>query len=103
MEAPTHSPTTQDLRDQMIEDACNVMISQQLLRKHANDVRARLRQKVLVAEERGFDYPEPCESNVEEACDYLDAVELYRRMLEDARALRVPRYVISNGLLPLDQ
>lgn len=104
MDEPAASPSTHDLRAQMIEDACNVMISQRLLRKYADEVRTRLRRKVLIAEERGFDHPEPCQANIKEACSYLDAVELYRRILADARALRIPRDIISNGAaLPLDR
>ena len=80
------------------------MISQLLLRKYADEVRARLRQKVLVAEERGFDQPEPCQFGINEACSYLDAVQLYRRLLDDARALRTSRYdKIGEAELPLNQ
>lgn len=104
IEAPTNSASTPDLRSQMVEAACNVMISQQLLRTYAGEVTARLRQKILIAEERGFDQAEPCQAGIEEACSYLDAVELFRRMLDDARALRIPRDVIANGAaLPLDR
>lgn len=104
LDAPASSASTHDLREQMVDAACNVMISQQILRKYADEVRARLHQKVLVAEERGFDQPEPCEADIKEACNYLNAVELYRRILSDAGALRSQRDVIANGTaLPLDR
>ncbi len=104
IDEPAGSASTYDLREQMIEDACNVMISQQLLRKYADEVRTRLRRKVLVAEERGFDQPEPCQANIEEACRYLGAVELYRRILADAHALRTPRdFTANDTALPLNR
>ncbi len=104
IDEPAGSANTYDLRRQMIENACNVMISQQILRKYADEVRTRLRRKVLIAEERGFDHPEPCQTSVKEACSYLDAVALYRRILADARALKTPRDIISNRAgLPLNR
>lgn len=102
--APASAVSTLVLRDQMIEDACNVMISQLLLRKYAEEVRARLHQSALTAEERGYDQPEPCHAGIDKACSYLEAVELYRRMLADARALRTPRgFNEGEVVLPLDQ
>ena len=104
IDSPASAVSTPGLWDQMILDACNIMISQLLLRKYADEVRARLRQKVLVAEERGFDQPEPCQFGINEACSYLDAVQLYRRLLDDARALRTSRYdKIGEAELPLNQ
>ncbi len=104
IDAPASAASTPDLRDQMVEDACNVMISQKLLRKFADEVRTRLYQKSLTAEERGFDQPEPCQAGINEACSYLDAVQLYRRMLADALALRVPRDInAGEASLPLNQ
>ncbi len=104
IDSPASAASTPDLRDQMVEDACNVMISQQLLRKYGNEVRSRLRQKVLVAEERGFDQPEPCNAGINEACSYLNAVKLYQHMLADARALKTSRDINADvAALPLNR
>lgn len=104
IDAPASSADTTELHRQMVEAACSVMISQQLLRKYADEVAARLRQKLLFAEEAGFDQPEPCQEEIRGACDSLDAVELFRRMQADARALRIPRDVGANAAtLPLNR
>jgi hypothetical protein len=104
LDTPTSSADIQVRRAEMIESACNVMMSQQLLREYATEVADALRQRVLAAEERGFDVPGPCDAGLADACEYYDAVLLYRRMLEDAKALSVPREVItSSAALPLDQ
>ncbi len=101
---PAASDNNPQLRANVQEAACNVMMSQQLLRDFADEVTEKLQQTVRMAEARGFDTPEPCEAGVEQACDYLDSVELYRRLLIDARALQQPRELVtSNGALPADQ
>ncbi len=101
---PAGSPSNPQLLSEMQEAACSVMMSQQLLREFADEVSSKLRQQVREAEERGFDTPGPCEAGIEQACDYLDAVELHQRMMLDARALQLPRdLVTSDSTLPLDQ
>ena len=92
------------LRASVQEAACSVMMSQQLLRDFAGEVIDELQRTARLAEARGFDTPEPCEAGVEQACEYLDSVELYQRLLIDAWALRQPRELITNnGALPGNQ
>ncbi|NND92581.1 MAG: hypothetical protein HKN42_17140, partial [Granulosicoccus sp.] len=103
LRTPTSSGENHERRTEMIEAACNVMMSQQLLREYAEEVASRLRQQMLAAEERGYDEPEPCEMGIQGACKYFDAVLLYRRLLADSRALTISREEISATALPLDQ
>ncbi|ASJ74384.1 DUF4124 domain-containing protein [Granulosicoccus antarcticus] len=102
--APGSSKARHDYTRQMEDAACNVMISQQLLREYAEEVTERLRQKARLAEEYGFDQPEPCQDQIREACSYLDAVELLQRIQSDARALQIPRELTdSTPALPLNR
>ncbi|MGQ7846191.1 hypothetical protein ACUNV4_17030 [Granulosicoccus sp. 3-233] len=101
---PAASARNPQLNAAMQEAACSVMMSQQLLRDFSDEVSEELRHRVRSAEERGFDEAGPCEADVEQACDYLDSVELYQRLLLDARALQSPRELItSNERLPVDE
>jgi len=102
---PASSARNPQLRADMQEAACNVMMSQQLLRDFAADVTEKLQRSVRTAEERGFDQPGPCEAGVEQACEFLDSVQLYQRLLSDARALQLPRDTVTSdsSLLPIDQ
>jgi hypothetical protein len=104
LDTPNNSSNIYQRRADMIEAACTVMMSQQLLRDYADEVVAALRQNVLAAEERGFDVAEPCETGVATACEYYASVVLFRRMLDDARALQLSREaMITGAALPLDQ
>lgn len=101
---PAGSDSNPQLRDRMHEAACSVMMSQQLLRDFAEDVTEKLRREALLAEERGFDIPGPCEAGVAQACDLLDSMQLYERLLSDAQVLRLPRdYLGGDGVLPVDR
>lgn len=73
------------------EAVCDVLMSQRTLRQHAEPVLAALRKKSRAAEANGFDQPEHCDSGNALACEYLDAVALYRRVLLDLQTLRSPR------------
>lgn len=97
LNTPSGSAKAYALREEMIEASCSVMISQQLLRDFAEDVAVQLKSKVLAAEERGFDVPEPCDQGVEQACDYYQSVELHRRLMSDAIALRISRATLSGA------
>lgn len=82
---------------EMMEAACEVMISQQILLKFADGVLLKLKQSTRQAEERGFDIAAPCDAGNEQACNYYDAVLLYQRVLADARALQLPRILLSDA------
>lgn len=79
------------LRRQLEEAACEVQMAQRTLHAHAERVLGALRARARAAEERGFDDPAACDAGGLDACEYLGDVELYRRMLDDLAALRLPR------------
>lgn len=95
LNTPSTSAKAYDLRERMVEASCNVMISQQLLRDFAEDVAMQLKSIALVAEERGFDVEGPCDQGFEQACYYYQSTELYRRLIADARALKIPRDTLT--------
>ena len=82
-------PATLDRR--VDEAACDVMMSQRILRTHATDVLAGLRRRARETEERGYDDGIACETGDVVACEHVDALALYRRMVADLIALRTPR------------
>ena len=81
-------PATLDRR--VDEAACDVMMSQRILRTHASDVLAGLRRRARETEERGYDDGIACETGDVVACEHVDALALYRRMVADLIALRTP-------------
>jgi len=91
LDTPTRSEHHYERRADMLEAACLVMMSQQLLRDYADGVMAELRRRVLDAEERGFDRSSPCDAAVDQACEYYDSVMMYKQLVEDARALQRQR------------
>ena len=89
--APTSSTESYLHREEMLNASCHIMMSQLLLKRYADDVMDRLKEKVQIAEERGFDNELPCEQGIAEACDYFESTQLYARLQRDAAALRRPR------------
>ncbi len=91
LQAPASSAKTFDLREQMIETTCNIMMAQTILRTYASDVVNGLKQRKRTAEERGFDVEGPCIQGIPDACEYLASIELYERLKTDATALQRKR------------
>lgn len=78
--------------DRLVDEAaCDVLISQRILRAHASGVLADLRRRARETEERGFDDGIACAAGDAVACEAEDALALYRRMVTDLVALRAPR------------
>ena len=98
MKTPASDPAISQLRAEMIDASCSIMMSQQLLRDFARSTAAGLRKRVLSAEDLGFDIPEPCDAGVAQACDYYDSVLLYKRLLADAKALKYARDALTTNL-----
>lgn len=91
LEAPSNSSEYFELQDQMLEAACDVMMSQSLLLSFAKDVLAQLNKRVARAEELGFDDELPCQQEIAEACSYFASVQLFARFQKDAIALHRDR------------
>lgn len=89
--APSRSQESFTHRENMLEASCEVMMSQVLLQKYANDVVRILKQRVRAAEERGYDVEQPCLSGMDQACEYFADVQLSARLHRDARALQRER------------
>ena len=89
--APASSAESYLHRQEMLNASCHIMMSQQLLKRYADDVMGKLKEKVRIAEERGFDSELPCKQNIAEACIYFESTQLYARLQSDATALRMPR------------
>ena len=90
-DAPAYTSPSFEAEELVIEAACEVMISQVLIRKYFSTVVRTLSQRALAAEEYGFDEEQPCLQGVADACDYYESVVLLQRIQEDAASLRHPR------------
>lgn len=97
LESPISSAQSYDLREQMLDATCHIMMSQVILRNYAEDVVAILKKRVRTAEERGFDIDAPCLQGIPDACGYLASVELFDRLKIDSTALRRKR---GENILP---
>jgi len=78
-------------RDQLEEAACDVMMSQTILKQYADAVIHRLKKQVLEAEERGFDVETPCLQGSPQACALFQSVQMYKQLQIDAKALKRER------------
>lgn len=78
-------------QQQMMDASCHVMMAQELLRKHGEAIATSLKSAKRFAEERGFDVDAPCKEGIPDACLYLDRLNLYKRLIKDAKALKNPR------------
>lgn len=83
----SHSDSLNTLRSEMLEAACEIMVSQLIIRNYAEDVMAELTQDSKQAENRGFDVEEPCLQGVQDACSYYMSVRLVRQLRRDAASL----------------
>ncbi len=73
------------------DSACDVLMSQETLRRHAEAVMRRLRKRATVATDLGRDTPLACDGFDPAACEHYESLQLYERMSDDARALGKPR------------
>ena len=85
-------------REDMQNAACEIMMSQQLLRTFADSVIAELQKQVRLAREKGFDNPEPCERGEDQACALFQSVELYRQLVIDAQVLSHSRGALQASI-----
>lgn len=80
-----------ELKAAQDEAACNIRMSQTILRKYTGRALKELRQAKREAEDRGYDTPEVCALEDVEACEIYSMYELYQRMMQDIKALKFPR------------
>jgi len=92
----TLAKDNQLLRSQLNDAACYLMMSQTLLREYAEDVLLELKKQARTAENLGFDIIGPCDEGIADACHYYDSAQLYKRLVQDAVALRKPRIAPAN-------
>lgn len=92
LQTPTSSPESFEAHDLMQEASCDVMMSQTLLRKFANDAMVILRKHMRTAEERGYDVEQPCLDGIPEACELFDFVQYYKQIQIDSASLRRSRF-----------
>lgn len=97
LESAAATTKAYELKDQMLEATCEIMMSQTLLRNYADDAIKILKKRVRTAEELGFDVELPCEQGIPQACEFYESVQLLNRLITDASALRQERVEI---LLP---
>ena len=81
------------------EAACNILMSQTILRKYTGAALKELRASKREAEDRGYDTPEACGLEDTEACEIYSKYELYQRMMQDIKALKMPREAAYTALL----
>lgn len=77
-----------DLRKARDEAACNILMSQQVLRSFGDDVLRELRDKKRYAEDRGLDDPAECDAGDTLVCSYTDLIMVYERIQSDIKAMR---------------
>lgn len=77
-----------DLRKARDEAACNILMSQQILRTFGDEVLRELRDKKRYAEDRGLDNPADCDAGDNLVCSYTDLITVYERIQVDIRAMR---------------
>lgn len=75
-----------------IDDAaCDVLMSQETLARHAAHALRELRKRAVQATDLGRDVPTACDGFDRAACRDCGALGLFDRMDEDVRALERPR------------
>ncbi len=76
-----------DLQKERDEAACNILMSQQILRLYGKEVLRELRNKQRYAEDRGLDDPADCDAGDTLVCTHTEAIDLYSRIRADIKAL----------------
>lgn len=74
------------------EAACNILMSQKILKLYAEDALKDLRRDKRYAEDRGWDTYDDCLEGNTTACQYADKTALYDRIQLDIKNLHVSRY-----------
>jgi len=86
------------------EAACNILMSQKILKLFAEDVLKELKRDKRYAENRGWDTYEDCLDGNTTACEYADKTALFDRIQTDIKNLHSSRfnnsYQDSYHLLP---
>jgi len=81
-------PKLVTIQKEINEAACNILMSQKILRAYGQDTIVELRKKKRRGEDLGLDDPDECDAGDEEVCEYVEAISIYQRMQSDIRALR---------------
>ncbi len=87
------------IRASLDEAACNIRMSQTILRKYTTAALKELRVSKRYAEDRGYDTPAACDLGEVEPCEIFSMYELYKRMMQDLKALKQPRDAAFTALL----
>lgn len=85
------TPDAFALRAELEDAACEINIAQSTLRRFADRVLMELRRRARDAVDLGRDAPSACDGFSESACRDFESLQLYQRMLVDAKALQTPR------------
>ncbi len=76
-----------DLRNARDESACNILMSQKILRLFGKQVLRDMRNEKRYAEDYGLDDPADCDAGDMRACEYTDLITTYKRILSDIKSL----------------
>jgi len=95
-------PEYRELARERDEAACDILMSQQTLRKFGESVLAKLRNKKRYAESMGYDNPDDCDAGNLSICEHTDNIVLYNRILADIQALRKTTRTINDVLKKSD-
>lgn len=86
------SADQQHLKLDVNEAACNILMSQKILKLYAEDVLKDLKRDKRYAENRGWDTYDECLDGNTTACDYADKTALYDRIQTDIKTLHASRF-----------
>ncbi len=90
--AEAHDATKKfEISTALEEASCEIMMSQKVIKKFTRSTLKELKSIKIEAEARGYDTPDACDGSDFIACDYYSKVELYQRMMQDIKALKMPR------------
>jgi hypothetical protein len=81
----------QQLRVDIDVAACDIMMSQNILKRYGDRKLQQIRQAAVVAEQMGYADPTLCDAGQLEACRQLEAYELFELIRADLSALKVAR------------
>lgn len=81
----------QALRMKIDAAACDIMMSQNILKKYGKRKLKEIREDAEFALEKGFADPTLCDAGNEEACKHLDAYMKFEMIQHDLQTLRAPR------------
>lgn len=82
----------QHLKLDVNEAACNILMSQKILKLYAEDALKDLKRDKRYAEDRGWDNYDDCLEGNTTACEYADKTALYDRIQIDIKNLHVSRF-----------